>query len=419
MSSASSTKLTHPWIWYFSVSLVLYLFYSFNPWNAQTDYGNSYGKYEDGIDSFSEGFVWGKVIEDFLGQENNGKGFLLEFSQPRKPGDYGYRPGAPPYKSQFGLQGRVYSFLARIFGAEPRNEKHPIFRIFRELNAWLLSLTLALFILAIVKEFGPAVGLLLTLLLATSAGPVLFAKNLYWVTFLHFLPFCFFWFVYPRLKGNLTSVGLCSMALLFFKSLNGYEDLTCITLSAFVPVLYYEPMEGSRRRDAVKACSVIFAGSVAGFVLAALVHLSCFESFREGVHFLYQRGAYRSFTYISPLKSLRFLLQPIWVFPILGQKIKFAMLAPALFCYFLSKIFRRRPSKSDLILLCSVVSTASWFVFGYQHILWHTWIFYLTINLCLLPMVNLYLSLALVRGLSWQWSKTKLLLSKTGETVAE
>ncbi|MEO8614752.1 MAG: hypothetical protein ABI600_06395 [Luteolibacter sp.] len=378
-----------------SVTLILYGFISLNISNLQTPFGSEEGRYVDSVDSYSEGIVRNKVIDDF---ENSGKssdGFLVTHPDFDKK-DYSYKKeGNLTYLSQFGLQGRVDSMIAKSFQVDTPAESEHLFKVLRELNAFLLSATLALFVTAVAKEFGFWQALLVGLSFCVTNGIILFAKNLYWVAFTDFLPFCVFWLFYPKMRNRHLLVSVTAVGLMLFKSLNGYEFLTSITLSMLVPIIYYEFKDGKGFRFILLKSAYFLCLCVVGFLFALATHLVAASwhigSFGEAVKIVWARIVERNLTYI-PLPVMRYLKQNVYTLPLVNRGLGFywIVLLMVVFYPIYKHVNRYKFTGIDLLLVCSLVSTMSWFVFGFQHIAWHYWVFYLTVNLCFLPIVTLF-----------------------------
>lgn len=143
-----------------------------------------------------------------------------------------------PYGSQYGLQARVIAFFA------PTNDSllPSYFKKVEIILAFLTSILLALFIAKIWNIYGRYVGIVVTALLSLSPWVAGYARNLYWVAFLMFLPFILTFLLYPRLKAKKTKAVFYALVtiIIFLKCLDGYEHITTIGLSVFAAVAYWE-----------------------------------------------------------------------------------------------------------------------------------------------------------------------------------
>lgn len=138
------------------------------------------------------------------------------------------------YKSQFGLQLHVFNFLAENFDSN--------IHFLQSFSALLMSFTVALFFIAISREFSLTYGFLFCVPLIFSPWVVIFARNLYWVEATWFLPTVItFFFGKNSLRSIYGTVKMGGMLFVAFliKCLCGYEYLTTIALSACAPLVYY------------------------------------------------------------------------------------------------------------------------------------------------------------------------------------
>jgi hypothetical protein len=121
--------------------------------------------------------------------------------------------------------------------------------------------------------------LVTVVLLSLSPSLVFFAHNLFYSTFLFFLPFAFAFYPYFRTKGHLVWFYFILGSLVALKSATGYEYNTSLILSSFVPVLYYELKEKSSFIKLLWKFIATVASSYLGFVVVMLTHFSVLSSF--------------------------------------------------------------------------------------------------------------------------------------------
>lgn len=129
------------------------------------------------------------------------------------------------YKSQYGLQGKINA-TAYLVVHKVANVSVARFLVLAQFFwALLTALTLGLFVVWVAAEFSVFTAVFTAVLLSLSIWIVGFARNLYWVTPLLFLPLVFTLFYYKRPQINkgyaLFLGGLFVLFLLRF--LNGYE----------------------------------------------------------------------------------------------------------------------------------------------------------------------------------------------------
>ncbi|MDP1774328.1 MAG: hypothetical protein Q8L15_18835 [Methylobacter sp.] len=138
------------------------------------------------------------------------------------------------YKSQFGLQLYLFNFLSKF--------SHLDIGFLQSFSALMMSLIVALFFVAISREFSLSHAVFFCVPLILSPWIVIFAKNLYWVEATWFLPTVITFFFgkssLSSVNGALRMGGMLFVAFLI-KLLCGYEYLTTIALSACVPLVTY------------------------------------------------------------------------------------------------------------------------------------------------------------------------------------
>lgn len=276
----------------FLVIAIIWLFLSFN-FNFWVKAGEP-GQFEN-FQNDSEGLVISAVQNTLeSGLLSNG-GFLLHLGKP--------------YLSQSGLQGLIIATLA------PNDASFlPIyFIIVRAVLALLMSIVMAVYLQVISREFGLITALILLILVSFSDWLIFFARNMYWVIFISFLPFVITWYIYPLLRTPSQKKGFYTFLFfsVFVKSLCGYEYVTNVVLSVCIPIIYYELKQFSSLSSTLKKCVVPIIFSGLGFSAALLVHLvQCamfLGSFAKGVHAILARTmartAWDSDPYISIVYS--------------------------------------------------------------------------------------------------------------------
>jgi hypothetical protein len=139
-----------------------------------------------------------------------------------------------------------------------------------------MSIIATLFVYIAYRNFGGlVVSFLVFIMMCSSTWIIFFARNLYWVTFLLFMPFIISWLCYPVCLKEYQKKALYGMIFLaiLIKSLCGYEFITCAILSAIVPVIYYDSLnEQSLRRMLRNSLPIIISG-IGGFLAAFAIHL--------------------------------------------------------------------------------------------------------------------------------------------------
>lgn len=219
----------------------------------------------DGFDPSSEEITH-RTIK--CSSDGNYKGGLINLNTDEK--DY-----CKVYPSQFGLQGYIYGGLGKMFPGDLA--RGYIILVAQFILTLLLSVVLLLFVAFCHEKYGKSVALITAWLLMTSVWLVGYANQMYWVTFIFFLPFLISLLLYPTLKSNKKRWAMFWGVLFvcfMMRFLNGYEYLGATALSAVVPVVYWELRRSDWSLRFVAAISAkIIALSAAAFLLAVSIHV--------------------------------------------------------------------------------------------------------------------------------------------------
>jgi hypothetical protein len=203
-----------------------------------------------------------------------------------------------PYISQFGLQGK----LVTLFAPHNQSNDGSYLRAVKTLLVSLLAALMALFVVAVAREFTVITAMVVSALLCVSEWMVYYARNLYWVPFLLFAPFVFSFVFYPRFRSARKRAQFYVVlgTLIFIKCLCGYEFLTSIILSAFVAIVYHEVrIEGGIKwRMLLKPLLRVGLAGVVGFALALSAHVAqataYYHTFSKAVGAIEKRAAVRT-----------------------------------------------------------------------------------------------------------------------------
>ena len=176
------------------------------------------------------------------------------------------------YKSQYGFQGIVFSWLHRTAGAIATVEWMQF------LSATLCALVVVLLCREYQISFSASYGYIFLICMIGSPWIVSVARSLYWVPALWFLPALVAMWLYRcpiHLKLRRFLYVLYFLAI-FFKSLTGYEYLSTIVIFSLVIFLVdpFRPDSRYRIASSIKIVSILFILSLIGFILALLVHAS-------------------------------------------------------------------------------------------------------------------------------------------------
>lgn len=179
-----------------------------------------------------------------------------------------------PYESQYGAQSRLISFFA------PGGSSESLDRYFKAIELLLvlsLSVGLLMFVRKVAQLFGMRVALVVFGLLLFSPWLAAYAKNMYWVTILIFMPFLFSFLTYEWFKGakKLYVFYLALLALFYLRLLNGYEHVSTIMVSALVPVVFIELRDRTiNLKDLLRPAITIFVAGVLALALAMLTNIA-------------------------------------------------------------------------------------------------------------------------------------------------
>lgn len=178
-----------------------------------------------------------------------------------------------PYESQYGAQSRLISF----FAPESSVAQDRYFKAIELLLALGLSAGLLFFVRKVWQLFGIKAALTVCVLLLLSPWLAAYARNLYWVTILIFLPFLFSFLTYEWFKGakKLYAFYLVLFALFYLRLLNGYEHVSTIMISALVPVVFFELRDKTVGiRELFRPALLIFCAGVVALALAILTNIA-------------------------------------------------------------------------------------------------------------------------------------------------
>lgn len=207
------------------------------------------------------------------------------------------------YPSQFGMQGYIYGALgAQFSGSE---QQHYIIEAMQVLLTVGMTLVLLLFVGFAHMRYGKRVALFVSVLLMFSVWLVGYANQMYWVAFLFLIPFNASLYLYPIAKkkkfGMPALYGLL-FALFLLKFLNGYEYLGAVSLSAVIPLFYWESVQTKTlnykkllmRSAAIIICSVV--AFVSALALNVTSMINDYGSASAAVEAISGRGEARSVT---------------------------------------------------------------------------------------------------------------------------
>lgn len=201
-----------------------------------------------------------------------------------------------PYDAQFGLQAHLIAF----FSPAKSEYAKQYFATVKFLLALVFALVLMGFVYCIQRAFGTMVAASVYTLLIFSPWIVGYARNMYWVIFLMFLPFVFSFGFYSTFKARQKLLLFYAILGVLFalKFLNGYEHLTTMIFSAFIPIVYFELMRGRRLIELWRQALAVLLVGMAGFAAAFLINVvslnTYYHSWSQSVHAVIGRAKDRS-----------------------------------------------------------------------------------------------------------------------------
>lgn len=174
------------------------------------------------------------------------------------------------YNSQIGGQGLLFSLLDRILPFTSRFKLD----FFRGLNSFFLALILSIIILWFYFEFGVIVSLMVFFSIFFSQWLVFFARNLWWCTWVFYLPFVMLFFYLKKNETsqvNLFKLGFLVFFTVFIKCfINGFEFITSTIFMMYSPLFYYYFKNKSNFKFFM-IFFVIFISSVIAILLASFI----------------------------------------------------------------------------------------------------------------------------------------------------
>ena len=218
----------------------------------------------------------GDVVPGLYLRENN--------DNPRALYTQGDKNGAfIRYDSQYGLQVKFFAALA-AWGFSAVEQMQAV-------AAALMALTVMFLVRLVARDFSCLSAVSVAAIFILSPWIVIFARNLFWVSFTWFLPLVIT--MYYSIRVYETPAARWRMLALFYgamllKLLCGYEFITSIVIAAYCPLLYQAMLKKIPLWHVLKLFMWVGGGAFAAFATAALIHISAiaetraagFETFR-------------------------------------------------------------------------------------------------------------------------------------------
>jgi len=225
----------------------------------------------------SEGLAVGRIVAEQLGLEINTDGYGLGRLESTKnpyadvyamigdPGivNAGYEYSA--YASQVGLQGMVYSLVAKL------TARLDVFLYLRFASCFFLTITIFGIVGQLYKRYGMLFASVFGIITFASPWIVNFSRNLYWVEFTWFLPMLIglLWLNYEKKRKFIYPL---FFVVIFIKCLCGYEYISTIMMSAILFLIVEWICNKEKRKTLTKGVFCVGVFCVLGFVMAMLVH---------------------------------------------------------------------------------------------------------------------------------------------------
>lgn len=211
-----------------------------------------------------------------------------------------------PYASQYGLQARIITALAPNDSA-----KLPVY--FKKVNVVLsaaMAALMALVTLRVRKLFGLVAAAVFATLVAFSPWIVGYAQNMYWIEPLMFAPFAFAFLSYSYCKSSkkMWLFYLGETILLFLKLLGGYEYISTIAISVFVPIIFFELVNNKQKiiklwKHAVMTCIVVVVAFIGAYATNFIALADYYHSSDTALKMINERASERGLSGIRKMRT--------------------------------------------------------------------------------------------------------------------
>ena len=211
-----------------------------------------------------------------------------------------------PYASQYGLQARIITALAPNDSA-----KLPVY--FKKVNVVLsaaMAALMALVALRVRRLFGFVAAAVFATLIAFSPWIVGYAQNMYWIEPLMFAPFAFAFLSYSYCKSSkkMWLFYLGETILLFLKLLGGYEYISTIAISVFVPIIFFELVNNKQKviklwKHAVMTCVVVVVAFVGAYATNFMALSDYYHSSDTALKMINERASERGLSGIRKMRT--------------------------------------------------------------------------------------------------------------------
>ncbi len=385
-------------------TIAVMFFFVFNPQGLSFEYGSGNGKYADRADSFSEYIVRNTIKRNILNKQDSSFTPIVTRGYDKR--EYAYTPdGYTRYVSNLALQTVPATILARLLSLDNEEKLDRFFSILRLANALLLSIFIVEIFLCYCRTQQNRLEFLIPLLVGCSSGLIFFSQNLYFASCLIVLPA----FYIARQLCHHRSFN--KYPILFFGVayfLRGFEFSTVFALlTAFSAALFTSGSMTRKMKAALLAFGLICLAFAAALILhVILVSADSGQSFGDTARNMLNNIQHRtqSTTGVPFPFGAQFVkvMNERWAYPAFSvTENGFALSQLGIIITMLLGVIsraRRITDNEKIIYLYGFLGYASWYVFAYQHIMWHAmydwYIFAMTMGLSFGLLFVFYTSLS-------------------------
>lgn len=389
------------------LSIVSTMFFLANPQNLYFDYGSGNGRFADRGDSFSEYIVRNTIKKNILQPDT--PGLLPIITKGYRNEDYNYYPeNFENYRSNLSFQIIPATFLAKIIGLKTEKELDNYLEFLRGINALLFSYFIVSIIFLFCRKYNYKASFTIPFLIGGLHGFVYFSQNLYFASALLLLPAFYISAQLAKQKEKQQFNGYVTYIFGCLYFLRGFEFSTIYALiTAFTATLFTDGDLKQKLNSGLKAFSIICVSFISSLIIQATViafhdQLPIQESISSILHKVKHRNL--SISDVPAPFSQAFFETMKWrgnlsAFsltdntPALSQFNIMILMAISFFIR-----IKKISFNEFLIYFYAFFGYASWYIFAYQHIMWHNmydwYIFSLTfgISFCMLCIqyINLF-----------------------------
>lgn len=304
------------------------------------------------------------------------------------------------YKSQTGGQAIMYSILQQFLPFS----NHTNIKIFRAINAILVSLCFVLFLGWCYRNFGFISSLITFIFIFLSPWLVKFGYNLWWALWSFYIPFLTITFLMEKKAKKPESVSERKVLLAVFLSMfvkcifTGFEFISSTLVMAICPIIFYGIACGMNINKllifVVKASICALLGVVAEMPVLITQIKFYNGTFMDGInHILYSFTKRASFAEGQEVYSVIDLLKIYCKdYPLMADfmpTLKFGFGTLAFVCLVFGSIIflksrkigealKRKNTALVVVMLVAIIGPASWFIIFKQHASMHFFLDYIT-----------------------------------------